>query len=142
MVVICVSPSTIDSRTIAYQAVAGTLVIHPKDWDDVPRDPNTEKPSPGATEDGGDAKNPTAAKTAEHLHRIERHVGAADGVITALSNFAKLPLPRGPGVFHLAEHLPVVALRHATAVGDVRQPRPPPLPVPSAGVYDPATGRW
>jgi signal transduction histidine kinase len=39
------------------------------------------------------AKNPTAAKTAEHLQRIERHVGAADSVITALSNFAKLPLP-------------------------------------------------
>jgi signal transduction histidine kinase len=39
------------------------------------------------------AKNPTVAKTAEHLQRIERHVGAADSVITALSNFAKLPLP-------------------------------------------------
>jgi signal transduction histidine kinase len=39
------------------------------------------------------ARNPTPAKTAEHLERIERHVGAADGVITALSNFAKMPLP-------------------------------------------------
>ncbi len=39
------------------------------------------------------AKNPSPAKTAEHLARIERHVTAADGVITALSNFAKLPLP-------------------------------------------------
>ena len=48
---------TIDGRTISYQAVAGTLVIHPKDWDDVPRDPNTEKSN---AEDGGDAKNPTA----------------------------------------------------------------------------------
>lgn len=32
-------------------------------------------------------------KVAEHLHRIEQHVTAADGVITALSNFAKMPLP-------------------------------------------------
>ena len=39
------------------------------------------------------ARNPTAAKTAEHLQRIERQVMVADGVITALSNFAKLPLP-------------------------------------------------
>lgn len=39
------------------------------------------------------ARNPTATKTAEHLQRIERHVIVADGVITALSNFAKLPLP-------------------------------------------------
>jgi signal transduction histidine kinase len=39
------------------------------------------------------ARNASAAKTAEHLQRIERHVAVADGVITALSNFAKLPLP-------------------------------------------------
>jgi len=39
------------------------------------------------------ARNPTPAKTAEHLARIERHVVVADGVITALSNFAKMPLP-------------------------------------------------
>jgi len=51
---------TIDGHTISYQAVAGTLVIHPKDWDDVPRDPNTEKSNPGASEESGDSKNPTA----------------------------------------------------------------------------------
>lgn len=39
------------------------------------------------------ARNPSPTKTAEHLQRIERHVVVADGVITALSNFAKLPLP-------------------------------------------------
>src|SRR4029079_19118556 len=39
------------------------------------------------------ARNATPAKTAEHLQRIERHVGLADGVITALSNFARMPVP-------------------------------------------------
>lgn len=39
------------------------------------------------------ARNPRPGKVAEHLHRIEKQVGLADGVITALSNFAKLPLP-------------------------------------------------
>ncbi len=39
------------------------------------------------------ARNPSPEKRAEHLQRIERHVVLADGVITALSNFAKLPLP-------------------------------------------------
>jgi signal transduction histidine kinase len=39
------------------------------------------------------AKNPTAAKQTEHLTRIERHVTLADGVITALSSFAKMPVP-------------------------------------------------
>jgi signal transduction histidine kinase len=40
------------------------------------------------------AKNPTPEKTAEHLRRIERQVDVADGVTTALSDFAKLPLPQ------------------------------------------------
>jgi signal transduction histidine kinase len=39
------------------------------------------------------ARNPTPAKTAEHLQRIERNVVLADGVITALSSFAKMPVP-------------------------------------------------
>jgi signal transduction histidine kinase len=39
------------------------------------------------------AKNPTPQKKAEHLQRIERHVALADNVITALSNFARLPVP-------------------------------------------------
>ncbi len=39
------------------------------------------------------ARNPLPEKRAEHLERIERHVILADGVITALSNFARLPVP-------------------------------------------------
>jgi signal transduction histidine kinase len=39
------------------------------------------------------ARSPTPSKTAEHLQRIERHVSLADGVITALSSFAKMPVP-------------------------------------------------
>src|SRR5205085_11031119 len=39
------------------------------------------------------ARNPTPEKRAEHLQRIERHVSLADNVITALSNFARLPVP-------------------------------------------------
>jgi signal transduction histidine kinase len=40
------------------------------------------------------AKNPSAEKKTEHLQRIERQVGLADKVITALSDFAKLPFPQ------------------------------------------------
>jgi signal transduction histidine kinase len=39
------------------------------------------------------ARTPNPQKQAEHLARIERHVLLADGVITALSGFAKLPVP-------------------------------------------------
>lgn len=40
------------------------------------------------------ARSPTADKTAEHLRRIERQVGLADKVITALVDFARLPFPQ------------------------------------------------
>src|SRR6266545_673469 len=39
------------------------------------------------------ARNPSPEKKAEHLQRIERQVMLADSVITALSSFAKLPVP-------------------------------------------------
>lgn len=39
------------------------------------------------------AGDPTPEKTREHLERIDRQVGISDGVISALSRFAKLPVP-------------------------------------------------
>jgi signal transduction histidine kinase len=39
------------------------------------------------------ARNPTAEKRADHLRRIERNVELSDNVITALSNFARMPVP-------------------------------------------------
>ena len=51
---------TVGGRAISYQAIAGTLIVHPKDWDDVPRDPKADKASPPPAEEGADARNPTA----------------------------------------------------------------------------------
>ncbi len=34
---------TVNGQTIAYQSVAGTLVVHQKGWDDVPKDPKADK---------------------------------------------------------------------------------------------------
>lgn len=39
------------------------------------------------------AKNPTSEKVQAHLHRIERQVSRCDGIITTLTDFAKLPEP-------------------------------------------------
>src|SRR4051794_31623993 len=39
------------------------------------------------------ARNPTPEKRDEHLKRIERQGELADGVITTLSNFARMPVP-------------------------------------------------
>lgn len=40
------------------------------------------------------ARNLTPEKSAEHLQRIQRQVDVADGVTTALADFAKLPIPQ------------------------------------------------
>ena len=40
------------------------------------------------------ARSPRPEKVAEHLQRIEQNVARADGIITALSNFARMPLPQ------------------------------------------------
>ena len=47
---------TIGGQAISYQAIAGTLIVHPKDWDDVPRDPKADKGGPGAAEEGADSE--------------------------------------------------------------------------------------
>jgi signal transduction histidine kinase len=39
------------------------------------------------------ARNPTPEKRIEHLQRIERQVSLSDEVITALTNFARMPIP-------------------------------------------------
>lgn len=50
---------TIGGRAIQYQAVAGTLIVHPKGWDDVPRDPNADKAAASAAA-GAESANPSA----------------------------------------------------------------------------------
>jgi signal transduction histidine kinase len=39
------------------------------------------------------ARSVSPEKATEHLQRIGQHVDVADGVVTALSNFAKMPIP-------------------------------------------------
>jgi carboxypeptidase C (cathepsin A) len=48
---------TIGGRHIDYQAAVGTLVVHPKGWDDVPQDPNAPEKS---RHEDADKENPTA----------------------------------------------------------------------------------
>jgi signal transduction histidine kinase len=76
------------------------------------------------------ARNPTPQKTAEHLERIGKHVDLADGVITALSRFAKLPAPElcpCPAEQCVRDALEVNALSAAIAVTLVFPPDLPSL---------------
>jgi signal transduction histidine kinase len=56
------------------------------------------------------AKNASAEKREEHLDRIGRQVAVANDVITALSDFAKLPLPNAEPV-HVKELLAEILAR-------------------------------
>jgi signal transduction histidine kinase len=77
------------------------------------------------------ARNPTPEKQGEHLCRIERQVGLADGVITALSNFARMPVPSlvptsvGPCLLEALEASPPG--RSVTVEIDVPESLPPAL---------------
>ena len=88
---------SVDGHAISYQAIAGTLVIHPKDWDDVPRDPNTEKPGPAASEDGGDSKNPTAVASMFYVAYFKKGKPPAEaaGRSPSSSTAARAPRPCG-----------------------------------------------
>src|SRR3981189_2782500 len=57
---ISTAPVTIGGQAISYQAIAGTFVVHPKDWDDVPRDPKADKGGAAPAEESAEGKNPTA----------------------------------------------------------------------------------
>ena len=35
---------TVGGKSVAYQAIAGTLIVHPSGWDDVPQDPSCRSP--------------------------------------------------------------------------------------------------
>jgi len=81
------------------------------------------------------ARSPSPEKVGEHLRRIEQHVNVANDAITALSNFAKLPLPE-LNPFSIAGCVDdVLRTEHLPERIQVRMEIPPMLP-PALG--DPA----
>lgn len=81
------------------------------------------------------ARSPSPEKVGEHLRRIEQHVNVANDAITALSNFAKLPLPE-LNPFSIAGCVDdVLRTEHLPERIQIRMEIPPMLP-PALG--DPA----
>src|ERR1700730_5181372 len=83
---------TVGGQSISYQAVAGTLVIHPKDWDDVPRDPKTER-GPSQADEGAEAKNPTAEASMFYVAYFK--TGGAARPVTFIYNCGQGSSPGG-----------------------------------------------
>jgi carboxypeptidase C (cathepsin A) len=106
---------TIGGQAISYQAVAGTLIVHPKDWDDVPRDPKAEKAGPAAADDG-DTKNPSAEASMFYVAYFKG--GAGPRPVTFLYN-------GGPGSASFWLHMGAFGPRRIVTSTDGHTPAAP-----------------
>src|ERR1700733_14863402 len=80
---------TIEGRGVSYDAVAGTLVVHPKDWDDaaqaVVTDTETATGDKPAAKPAADEKNPDAEASMSYFAYF-KHGEAGRRPITFLYN--------------------------------------------------------
>jgi carboxypeptidase C (cathepsin A) len=106
---------TVGGQSISYQAVAGTLVIHPKDWDDVPRDPKTER-GPSQADEGVEAKNPTAEASMFYVAYFK--TGGAARPVTFIYN-------GGPGSSTVWLHMGAFGPRRIVTATDRHTPAAP-----------------
>lgn len=106
----------IGGQTITYQATAGTFIVHPKDWDDVARDPKTEKAGSAIAEEGAEAKNPTAEASMFYVAYIKTGGGARP--VTFFFN-------GGPGSSTMWLHLGAFGPRRIVTATDAHTPAAP-----------------
>jgi carboxypeptidase C (cathepsin A) len=107
---------TIGGHAIAYQAIAGTLIVHPRGWDDVPRDPATDKAAPGPGEEGAEPKNPTAEASMFYVAYFKTGAGARP--VTFFYN-------GGPGSATLWLHMGAFGPRRIVTATDAHTPAAP-----------------
>jgi carboxypeptidase C (cathepsin A) len=107
---------TVGGQTIAYQAVAGTLIVHPKGWDDVPHDPKADKEdtSPGSE---GDGHNPTAEASMFYVAYFKNN-GGTTRPVTFLYN-------GGPGSATVWLHMGAFGPRRIVTSTDSHTPAAP-----------------
>ena len=107
---------TIGGRAISYEAIAGTLTVHPKGWDDVPRDPRAEKPSTPDGREGEEPPNPTAEASMFYVAYFRS--GAGPRALTFLYN-------GGPGSSSMWLHLGAFGPRRVVTSTDAHTPPAP-----------------
>ena len=104
---------TIGGRAMPYQAIAGTLVVHPRGWDDVPHDPNAKA---AGGEDGGEGANPTAEASMFYVYYSRS--GAGPRPITFFYN-------GGPGSSTMWLHLGAFGPHRIVTSTDAHTPAAP-----------------
>jgi carboxypeptidase C (cathepsin A) len=96
----------VGGKPLSYQAVAGTLVVHPKNWDDVPQDPADK----AGSAEGADAKNPSAEASMFYVAYFRS--GGGNRPITFFYN-------GGPGSSTMWLHLGAFGPRRIVTASDI-----------------------
>ena len=104
---------TVGGRPIAYQAIAGTLVVHPKGWDDVPK-PDKEDGAKDVDEDRG----PTAEASMFYVAYLAKGAAAEGRPVTFLFN-------GGPGSSSVWLHMGAFGPRRVVTLDDSHTPAAP-----------------
>ncbi len=107
---------TIAGRAVAYEAIAGTLIVHPKGWDDVPRDPGAEKAAPGGAEKAAEPDNPSAQASMFYVAYLKS--GPGPRPLTFFYN-------GGPGSSTMWLHLGAFGPRRILTATDAHTPAAP-----------------
>ena len=106
---------TVVGQKIDYHAVVGTLVVHPKDWDDAPQKPAGDDKS-GSAGDGD--KNPTAEAAMSYVAYFKKGAPAAGRPIMFLYN-------GGPGSSTVWLHMGAFGPRRVVTLDDSHAPAAP-----------------
>jgi carboxypeptidase C (cathepsin A) len=105
---------TVEGRRIEYQAVAGTIVVHPKDWDDAA----SREHAKGGTGDLGDKGNPDAEASIFYVAYFKKGAPSAERPVTFLYN-------GGPGSSTVWLHMGAFGPRRVVTRDDTHTPAAP-----------------
>ena len=110
---------TVGGRTVAYQAVAGTLVVHPKGWDDVPKPEKEDGAKEDDPKDGGDEDHgPSAEASMFYVAYFAKGAPAEGRPVTFLFN-------GGPGSSSVWLHMGAFGPRRVVTLDDSHTPAAP-----------------
>ena len=102
---------SIGGKTVAYQAVAGTLVVHPKGWDDTPKPPRQDAKAAGDT-------NPAAEASMFYVAYFAKGAPAEGRPVTFLFN-------GGPGSASVWLHMGAFGPRRVVTSDNKHTPAAP-----------------
>jgi carboxypeptidase C (cathepsin A) len=105
---------TVGGQKIDYQAVAGTLVVHPKGWDDVPK----KGDDAAGKDDADDERGPSAEASMFYVAYVAKGAPAENRPVTFLFN-------GGPGSSSVWLHMGAFGPRRVVTLDDSHTPAAP-----------------